>query len=211
VFVRLSLVRFAHSAFQAGNFARASWLYLLTRWMLLSRAARLATRVSQGACHVGRGDYRSALAVLDRIEPDDLDDAARAAWLNNRAYALGRLGEGLQDALESATTAVSLRPKLAGFRHTRGVVLVSLGRFDEAVRELDEVWKQSPDESPLLESERCYDLGMAWQGLGEDEYALDYFDRSRRALPESRWAQLAESELGSRTARVSSVAELAGA
>ncbi|MBT8494442.1 MAG: tetratricopeptide repeat protein [Deltaproteobacteria bacterium] len=208
VVARVIIVRLAHSAFRVGNYGRASGLYWLLRWLYPSRAAREATRVSRAACQVGLADYRRALTMLDAITAGKLDEAARAAWLNNRAYALARLGEQLQDALDASSRAVSLRPTLAGFRHTRGVVLLALGRFQEAVRDLDEVWKQTADESALLESERCYDLGMAWQGLGETDYALDYFERARRAVPGNRWADLAEAELGPRAERAGSVADL---
>ena len=51
------------------------------------------------------------------------------------------------------------------------------------------------DTSPLLESERCYDLGLAWHKKGERDYAADYFDRARRAAPDSVWASRALAEL----------------
>jgi hypothetical protein len=86
---------------------------------------------------------------------------------------------------------MALRPDLSDFRHTRGLVLLGLGRLDEALRELDAVWQRrvSDNTSPLLEAERCYDLGSAWLKKG------DYFDRARRAAPDSPWAARAAAAM----------------
>ncbi len=190
------LPRAAHGAFRTGRYGRAAAIYRVLGLVRLSRNTRASIRVSLAACALGTGDYDRALAILDRLRPNELSDAVRAAWLNNRAYALARGGSDVRAALEASDAAIALRPDVAGFRHTRGIALRELGRTDEAIRELDALWSQlASDERPLLEAERCYDLALAWRAKGEHEYAADYFDRARLAAPESEWARLAASEI----------------
>ena len=144
--------------------------------------------------------------MLADIDTGVLGESARAAWLNNRAYALARSGGDGAQALADIEEAIALRPDLSGFRHTRGLALLAIGRIDDAIRELDAVWlKGAGQTSPLLESERCYDLGLAWHKKGERDYAADYFDRSRRAAPDSVWAARALAELRPADARIPDV------
>ncbi len=193
--IRATLVRLAHGAFRSGRWHRSSLLYGLARPLYWRRSSRAATRVSQAACATAAGDYEGALALLERVSISNLDDATRAAWMNNRAYARARLERDLDGALGDADEALRLRPHLPGFHHTRGVVLLALGQAQQAVRELDEVWTKSEEVSSGLESERCFDLGMAWRAIGEEEYAADYFERAIRAQPVSVWAARAERAL----------------
>jgi tetratricopeptide (TPR) repeat protein len=196
------LPRAAHRAFRAGDSSRARLLYGVLRTVLVDPWARAAVDVSLAACEMAGERYREALAALERVDPTYLSEPARAAWLNNRAYALARLRERPEVALRCIGEAMDLRPQVAGFRHTRGIALLAVGRVDEAIRELDAVWRALPveEESSLLESERCYDLGVAWSRKGESEYAADYFDRARRAAPQSPWAARAAVELDHREA-----------
>jgi tetratricopeptide (TPR) repeat protein len=194
------LPRAAHRAFRRGLLSRASRLYRLQRALRLDRRARAQLDVSLAACAVARSEFEVALARLDLARPDDLGDAGRAAWLNNRAYARARRSFELDTALVDIDAALSLRPDVAGFRHTRGVVLLGLGRLEEAIRELDAAWRQRAegDDAPAEEAERCYDLGVAWASKGERDYAADYFARARLAAPESTWARRAAACLAER-------------
>lgn len=197
------LPRAAHRAFRDGDFERARRLYWVVGLVRFSRAAASAARLSRSACDLALGRYDQALAGLEQIGEDELDEAGRAVWHNNRAYALARMGARTEDALSSASTAVELRPRVAGFRHTRGVALLAVGKIDEAIRELDAVWTSGDAEATgLLEAERCVDLGKAWLAKGEVEYALDYFVRARKAAPETTWAAEAEKQLACSSASV---------
>ena len=189
--------RTAHRWFRAGRFRRAELAYRALRWLRLGREARGALEVSAAACLLGRERYVDGVAALARVDPSRLGEAARVAWLNNRAYAAVRGGGDAARALAEIDEALALRPDLAGLRHTRGLALLGLGRIDEAVRELDAVWRRRAGEetAPLLEAERCFDLGQAWLRKGEVEYAADYFERARRAAPGSPWAERAAERL----------------
>jgi tetratricopeptide (TPR) repeat protein len=200
-----SLPRMAHRAFRRGAFGRAALGYGLLRRVSLDPGARAALEVCLVGCDLARGRHRRALERLDRMPTSSLTAAARAAWLNNRAYALVRAGRDPVEALEHIDEAVSLRPDVPGFRHTRGIALLATGRTDDAIRELDSLWGDlaAGDHPPLLEAERCYDLGRAWRRKGEPEYAVDYFRRARRAAPGSTWAERADdglTEVGPRPA-----------
>ena len=205
--VLILLPRTAHRGFRRGNFRRAGLTYRLLGRLRLDREVRAALHVSVAACLLGRERYRDGLTVLAHIDAGVLGESARAAWLNNRAYALARSGGDGAQALADIEEAISLRPDLSGFRHTRGLALLATGRLDDAIRELDAVWLKggAGDTSPLLESERCYDLGLAWHRKGERDYAADYFDRARRAAPDSVWATRALAELRPAEGRIPDV------
>jgi tetratricopeptide (TPR) repeat protein len=196
----LVLPRVAHRAFRGGRVDRAARLYRLQRRLRLDRRARAQLEVSLAACAVARGAFEVALAHLDEADPTSLGDAGRAAWLNNRAYARARRGIELDRALADIDEAIALRPDVAGFRHTRGVVALALGRVEEAIRELDAAWRQrgEGEDAPAEEAERCYDLGVAWSARGESAYAADYFARAQRAAPRSPWARRAAERLARR-------------
>lgn len=193
------LPRSAHRAFRTGNHARARWQYRVLGLVSLSQQARAAAGVSLAACYLGMEQFRDALKVLDRVEPDALGDAARAAWLNNRSYALARGDGDPEAALTCCEQAIALRPDVAGFRHTRGIALLAVGRIDEAIHELERLWDDLADqkdvEHSLLEAERCYDLGMAWTQKGEPAYASDYFQRAHQTSPGSPWARRAAGQI----------------
>jgi tetratricopeptide (TPR) repeat protein len=203
-FVVLSLVfivfpRLAHAAFERGEFARAELYYRMTRFFVTNLESRGAIDVSLAGCRLARADWTGALVDLGDVEPEDLGPAARAAWYNNRAYALARGDTDAAEALLAIDEAVRLRPDIAGFRHTRGVVLLALGRTDDAIAELDAVWQAVAGDGapPLLEAERCYDLGRAWSKKGEKEYARDYFVRAASISPRSGWGLKAQAALAS--------------
>ncbi|RMH37048.1 MAG: hypothetical protein D6689_21450 [Deltaproteobacteria bacterium] len=195
--VAIGLPRAAHRAFRRGDAPRAALYYAVLRRLALDPDVRASADVSLAACDLARGRYASALRRLAAIRPDELPEPARAAWFNDRAYALARSGGDPAAALAAADRAVELRPAAPAFRHTRGIALLAIGRVDEAIRELEAAWHDAEGAPPpLLEAERCYDLGVAWQRKGERDYANDYFDRAQRAAPESTWAERARAALG---------------
>lgn len=193
--VRGVLPRLAHGAFVRAEVRRARLYYRLLGLLRLDREARQSVAVSLAACALAEEDPGAALERLERLDVARLGEATRAVWLNNRAYALARLGRDPERALADAAEAVELRPDVAGFRHTRGLALYQIGRLDEAIRDLEAVWARDVSRSPLLEAERCFDLGLAWHQKGEVDYAADYFRRAERAAPESTWARRARDRL----------------
>jgi tetratricopeptide (TPR) repeat protein len=195
--VYLVVPRLAHRAFEHGEYRRAALLYRIARRFAIRAETRGAYDVSLAGCLLARSDWDGALEELDRIDALVLGASARAAWLNNRAYAHARASANPSKALAEADEAVKLRPDVPGFRHTRAVALLALGRLDDAIVELEDVWNQLEEEAPpLLEAERCYDLGLAWRKKGEQDYARDYFQRAQTVAPGSSWAERAARESG---------------
>jgi tetratricopeptide (TPR) repeat protein len=192
--VGLSVVlvaRLAHQAFEDGRHRQAGFLYRVLRLFIWDRQGRASIAVSLAGCRLARDDFAGALVDLERVRAEDLALGPRAAWLNNRAYARARAGVDRDAALADVEHAMKLRPDVPGYRHTRGVVLMALGRLDDAIADLDSVWPHLADErapNPLLEAERCFDLAAAWEKKGEIDYARDYFRRVRAIAPGSPWA-----------------------
>lgn len=195
------LPRAAHRAFARGDFDRAGLLYGILRWIVVDPAARESVEVSRAAADLARLRTEPGSQRLEVVDADALGDAATAAWLNNRAYALARSGGDARSALALVDRALTSRPDVPGFRHTRGLVLLELGRTEEAIRELDAVWGalRGTDAAPVLEAERCFDLGLAWERKSHNDYARDYFERCQRAAPESVWAERATEKLRGHT------------
>lgn len=166
------LPRMAHSAFQAGKFARALRHYRALGILATSRSRELASQLSRAGCHVAVGDVVRADAILDRIDRDSLSPAEHAVWLNNRACAQLAANDGAA-ALKLADQASALRPDVPALQHTRGLALLALGRVDDAIAVFDGM--RTGGELPkFLEAERCRDLAKAWSQKGQTAYAEDY-------------------------------------
>ena len=205
------LPRIAHRRFTDGDYPRARFWYGILHWLVLNGKARGAVDVSIGAAMLAEGKYHLAREFIENVQGLGLNEPVRAAWLNNRAYLRVRTGGDARSALVLCDRALALRPYVSGFHHTRGIALLALGRTDEAIGALDEIWSQHPTYGPdtPFEAERCYDLGLAWARKGERDYALDYFSRVRRTAPESRWAErAAEFDTGQEAARTPNLGNL---
>ncbi|MBL4637133.1 MAG: hypothetical protein JKY56_24985, partial [Kofleriaceae bacterium] len=121
----------------------------------------------------------------------NLEGALLAVSLNLQAYCQARQGRDLALALQLSREALKIRASVAGFRHTRGLLLLELGQLDDASRDLEASWLDGSG-TGLFEAERCYDLGRLWSVRGQSEYGNDYFERSLRASPDSHWATMSE-------------------
>jgi tetratricopeptide (TPR) repeat protein len=190
---RRMTARWATRALGRGDSGRAERLYWLLWVTSLDHLQRCACRLSLAACAATRGDYELALRRLALVS-DELEGALLAVSLNLHAYCLGREKRDLSEALSMSEQAIALRPQVAGFRHTRGLLLLELGRLEESVRDLEATWRES-DGDDLLEAERCFDMGRLWKARGHNEYATDYFERAWRASPLSRWAEASRPHL----------------
>lgn len=184
--------RLAHAAFRAGRTAQARRRYRVLA--AISPAARDGARVSMAGCALIDRDWPRAQRELLAIEGAQLPAVLQAAWLNNRAYAIARGGAGDPgDPLALVDEALTVRPGVPGFLHTRGLALLAAGSLDDAIRAFEAVW-DAGELDPALEAERCHDLATAWERKGHHDYAADYRRRAVRADPSSRWAVDAEHE-----------------
>lgn len=192
---RRFMVASATGALARGDSKRARRLYWVLWVTAIQRPIRLACKLSLAACLAADERYEECLRRLDTCEVPSTEASLQAVALNLRAYCLARSGQRLEDALRLAQECVALRAHVHGFRHTRGLLLLELGRYDEAIRDLEAIWSQDQG-SALFESERCFDLGRLWSRRGQDEYARDYFARAFQAYPEGSWAEKARDLVG---------------
>jgi tetratricopeptide (TPR) repeat protein len=181
--LRFALPAAAHRAFNRGALPSAARRY---RWIARTawlRHRRLHAELSLAAVALADGEYAQAEAALAAFDGGQLDLSARAAWLNNRAYALLRQSTRLDEAWQLTSQAMALRPDVPGIRHTHGLALLARGHTDAAIAALDELHHMG-DLPPALEAERCADLARAWSDKGEADYAAEY--RGRAALAKRR-------------------------
>ena len=179
VLVAIVMPRTAHLAFERGQLGAARLRYRLLARFSTSRQRRGAARVSIAACWLAADDVARAERALARIDEAALDGAARAAWLNNRAYAALRSGGDVASALAWVDEAARLRPDVPGIVHTRGLALLAGGKLDDAIRAFEDMWELG-ELPPRLEAERCRDLARAWEAKGHGDYAADYRARAAR-------------------------------
>lgn len=193
--VRRLLVSSATSALARGECKKARRRYALVRFVALSRSIRLSCQLSLAACDAADARFEACLRRLDRALVPASETSLKAVALNLRAYCLARSGKELDRALNLAKECVAMRPHVPGFRHTRGLLLLELGRYEESIRDLEATWREGQG-SALFESERCFDLGRLWSLRGQEDYARDYFARALQAYPDGPWAQKARSRVG---------------
>lgn len=203
---RRGLATVASRALRSGEVRRSRRLYQFLRFSTIDGEARRACVLSIAACEACDGGYQLALGRVTQM-PMKLEGALLAVSLNLQAYCLARTHTDLEEALRMSETSIVLRPQVLGFRHTRGLIMLELGRLDEAARDLDATWSQGQG-GDLLEAERCFDLGRLWSARGHADYASDYLERSVRAAPDSQWAQAAAALLGERRTEMSVAALL---
>ncbi|HJQ81926.1 MAG TPA: tetratricopeptide repeat protein [Lacipirellulaceae bacterium] len=72
----------------------------------------------------------------------------------------------IDDALEAVNEALEIRPDEFRFRETRGQVLVRLGRWQEAVQDLEYAANGMPESRDIHRS-----LAKAYDALGEKQLA----------------------------------------
>jgi predicted Zn-dependent protease len=169
----LWLPRAAHDAFEAGKYAAAYRRYRLLGLLAMSRARERSALLSRAGCLVASGQLDAADRLLTAVDLEELDAAARAVWLNNRACAQLAAGGDPQAALALVDEATAIRPDVPAVQHTRGMALLAVGRVDDAIAVLDGM--RAAGELPArLEAERCRDLAKAWAQKGQAAYAEDY-------------------------------------
>lgn len=179
--LRFALPAWAHAAFARGELGAARRRYRLLASLTWLRHRRVHAELSLAAVELALGQHAAAQAALDGLDDHELDGDARAAWLNNRAYARLRQHHQLEEAAALAHAAVQLRPDVPGIRHTHGLALLARGQVDAAIAALDELHRMTELPAPL-EAERCEDLAAAWSQKGEAAYAAEY----RRRAAQSR-------------------------
>lgn len=94
-----------------------------------------AIHFALGTIEAARGNMEGALRHLDQAHAANPNTAVT---LNNLAYVLFRQPTpDLERALELSHQAVRIAPQVSSFRDTRGQILTALGRYPEAITDLE--------------------------------------------------------------------------
>jgi tetratricopeptide (TPR) repeat protein len=123
-----------------------------------------ALKATLGALAAQEGNMELARTLLGQVVQADPINAV--AW-NNYAWALSQPPEPrYEEALEAVNRALKIQPNEARFRETRGQVMVALGRWEQAVLDLEYALNGITDAGPLHIA-----LATAYENLGLAELA----------------------------------------
>lgn len=128
-----------------------------------------------GTVYWSEGSTKESLDAYERslaLEPDSVDA------LNFLAYSLADSSLELAKALEYATKAASLAPGNAPVRDTLGWTYYRLGRFEEALAELERAVGLGSKDAVIFEH-----LGDVYQALGRTEEASAAWSRALEIDP----------------------------
>jgi serine/threonine-protein kinase len=123
--------------------------------------------------------FRAALS-LDANSASAHAGLARGYWFH---YYSGDKDRGwLEQGLPVAERAVELDPYLASARVSRGLILSSLGRSEEATGELERALQLDPTRARARVG-----LGLVHESQGRHEAAAEAYRRAIELAPEDRW------------------------
>jgi tetratricopeptide (TPR) repeat protein len=178
----------AQAHFRGGGATQAKWEAAVAE---LERAVELDPSYSEAHAllalyrgrllhHRGDDDPQQARRLFDSVRLARALDPNNPRVMSAIAGALAALGR-LQDALPLAERAVELNPTYEPARLTLGVLLLRLGRSDEAIDQLDQTERLGPN-SPYARIASVYRSAAQLQA-GRLERALDDAQRSLRVFP----------------------------
>ncbi|MEM6798448.1 MAG: tetratricopeptide repeat protein [Planctomycetota bacterium] len=126
-----------------------------------------------GAVAAAGGEIVAARRVLGTLIDEGVD---RPVVWNNYAWALNQQPEpDAAAALRAADRALLLKPDDPRFRETRGQVLITLGRWREAVEELEFALNRMPDSPNIHRS-----LAAAYDALEQPQLARSHREQANR-------------------------------
>lgn len=143
---------------------------------LLDDAARgnpYFVRYLRAVVAVIRGNERRGIAEFSellKLRPQDVPT------INNLATLLGETEQGKGRALELINRAISIAGPRTALLNTKGMILIELGRPDDALRELEHLSAMvNPDPRAL------FTLGLAYLRVGDNPRAKALMSRARAA------------------------------
>lgn len=139
-----------------------------------------AQSCSRAAWYLAHGDSDRALRALEGVTD--------GSETNLRGLAEMQKGR-LDAALATFTRGVEENPGSLETRFNRGVVLLRLGRLDEAATAFEEIWN-SKDARPTLRASAANHRALAAERHGRLEQASAWLDRSLEIDPRSSDALL---------------------
>lgn len=137
------------------------------------------------------GQGTRALELFGEIVARD-ETWGNGAVLNNYAFLLCQRESRCPEALKAADKALALDPENPAFLHTRGTILIQLGRIDEAIETLEEAIRLTPTEKRKAIWRYFNQLGDAYLLAGNKQQALMNWRRAAAEVPMNRrlWAKI---------------------
>eukprot|EP00210_Caulerpa_lentillifera_P004858 g4638.t1 len=120
------------------------------------------------------------------LDANWVPDVVGRAW-GNRGNARSRQGK-MEAAINDLNKAIELCPWSVDPVLNRGVVLESLGRFDEAIRDYRMLLSSAPYDPAIWNN-----LGNAYAGKGEWSISAKYYGRAASLAPEFAFASANEA------------------
>lgn len=116
----------------------------------------------RGIAHLQAGNLAAAEKDFAAARAHVGSGAKAATLLNNMCWAKATAGVGLQSALADCDAALTTAPDAAGFIDSRALVLLRLGRVDEAIAAYSRALAKQPDQPSSL-----YGRAAAWARKGD--------------------------------------------
>lgn len=113
------------------------------------------------------GDWEGLFSALDRIDPDDFEQAEAIQWYTSRGLALQRLGRP-DEAVSAYSEGLRRFPESSAVHFVMGRLLEEEGRFDEALPHFRAVQLEDGGATAVIGAARYCNL---WGAL-EDAVAL---------------------------------------
>ena len=135
-------------------------------------------RLSMSALCVVRGRLDEAEEWLEQVLDDYPDDVGAN---NDLGYLWADRNRHLGRALKMIAAAVAAEPENRAYRDSLGWVLYRLGRFEEAVAELEKAVDEKQPDGTVLDH-----LGDACEKLGRRDKALAAWQRAKTALEKDK-------------------------
>ncbi len=132
-------------------------------------------RLILSSLHVLQGDYAAAEPWLEEVLDEFPDDPGA---LNDLGYLWADQNKNLDLALEMIERAVAAQPENAAFRDSLGWVYYRLGRYEEAVVELEKAAGLDGEPDPIILDH----LGDAYAAAGQSDKAHDAWRRAAAAF-----------------------------
>lgn len=134
----------------------------------LVRSNDLSTTLADvlGTAAAGEEDWATAEPLFEQVVREQPNNMAAS---NNLAYVLLERGGDLTRALAAANSAVQSNPANLHFRETRGQILAKLGRWQEAIDDLEFAVNGIPDAPGIHDA-----LAKAYEAVGNGPLAASH-------------------------------------
>jgi tetratricopeptide (TPR) repeat protein len=131
--------------------------------------------LSLGQLYIDRGDYDSAIKLLNGVSEDEMD----SSLLGMLAYAYGQ-NRNIDKAVETYEKAISQDPDNEELHRSYSDVLMANGRTDEARVQLKKILDADPQDGPTY-----LRLGQLDRQTGKFDEARQELDRARTLMPDN--------------------------